>query len=170
MSLTLHEANRLFSYNPACGSFAWKESLGPRSVAGSPAALKPKGPSKVRYAGIVVGKRRYPAHRIAWLLTHGEWPEGEIDHINGDTFDNRIENLRVVDRIANTRNCALRKDSASGIYGVNWHKKKKRWMVHIGVGGRSVQLGGLRDFFEACCIRKSAELLHGYSARHGVAT
>ena len=46
------------------------------------------------------GKLIY-AHRAAWAIHFGEWPKGEIDHINGDASDNRIINLRVVNRTEN---------------------------------------------------------------------
>lgn len=46
----------------------------------------------------------YLAHRLAWLLTHGEWPVGEIDHRDNDKLNNRIANLRIATRSQNRAN------------------------------------------------------------------
>jgi hypothetical protein len=106
------------------------------------------------YLQASVGNCSYRLHRLAWLYVHGEWPNGVIDHINGDRSDNRIANLRDVSQRANTLNVPLRKTNKSGISGVWWHARIKRWRVSI--DGKN-HLGHFSDFFEACCARKSAE-------------
>lgn len=58
-----------------------------------------RGNRQLEYSGI-----RYHTHHIAWYLHYGEWPQGEIDHVNQDPSDNRITNLRVVSRSQNMRN------------------------------------------------------------------
>lgn len=58
------------------------------------------------------------AHRLAWLIAHGEWPSGEIDHINGDRSDNRLRNLRVASKSQNQQNRRARQNSRSGYLGV----------------------------------------------------
>ncbi|QGH77238.1 homing endonuclease [Escherichia phage BEK1-1] len=76
------------------------------------------------------------AHRVIWEMHNGEVPKGmEIDHINGVKHDNRIENLRCVDRWVNCKNAAMRKDNTSGVTGVYFINKIKRdgkpWLVQI---------------------------------------
>jgi hypothetical protein len=48
------------------------------------------------------------AHRLVWFVVHGKFPDGDIDHINGNRSDNRIENLRDVTRRANLQNVIKR--------------------------------------------------------------
>ena len=74
------------------------------------------------------------AHRVIWEMHNGGVPDGmEIDHINGVKHDNRIENLRCVDRWLNCKNAAMRKDNKSGQTGVSFSKAKNLWMVRIQV-------------------------------------
>jgi len=60
----------------------------------------------------------YKAHRIVWLMHNGEFPKGEIDHINRNRTDNRIENLRVVDRKTNANNVTKKINNDTGVVGV----------------------------------------------------
>ena len=55
--------------------------------------------------------KQYLGHRLAWYLHTGDWPEGEIDHINRDPGDNRWENLRDVSRSDNMLNAKVSKRS-----------------------------------------------------------
>ena len=108
----------------------------------------------------------YLLHRVIWLIETGEWPK-QIDHINGDPADNRWTNLRNVENTRNMRNKAMFKNNTSGIMGVCWGKKGKRWYSTIYDKGKIVPLYWGLDFFEACCRRKSAELKYGYHKNHG---
>lgn len=73
------------------------------------------------------------AHIIIWEMHNGvKKPEGmEIDHISGIKHDNRIENLRLVDRFENCKNAAMRKDNSSNKTGVSFIKSKRLWVVQI---------------------------------------
>jgi len=102
------------------------------------------------------------AHRVAWALHYGEWPKHEIDHINGNKRDNRIQNLRDVPHLLNQRNRGLRADNTSGADGVSW-MKAGFWRVTV--AGK--YLGIFKDFEAAVAARKSAEQAHGYHVNHG---
>ena len=71
------------------------------------------------YLIIKVKGKQFKAHRLVWFLCKGEFPKGEIDHINRNRLDNRIENLRECDRkqnILNTKTKINKKTGTSGIY------------------------------------------------------
>lgn len=104
------------------------------------------------------------AHRVAWALHYGVWPEGEVDHINGDRTDNRISNLRVVSTRDNARNKRMSARNVTGVSGVYWHKAAGMWCVSINKNDR---VGYFREFADAVNARKEAELTHGYHQNHG---
>jgi hypothetical protein len=117
---------------------------------------------------LVVGVKEFGGlvlvHRVVWTMHHGAIPKGyQIDHINGDRADNRIENLRVVPQELNMRN--VPRGNGSGICGV--HRKGKSWRAHVSLNNHTVYIGTYPDYFEACCARKSAEAQHGFTSRHG---
>lgn len=88
------------------------------------------------------------AHRIAWALQHGEWPQGEIDHINGDRQDNRIENLRDVPSFVNKQNLrSATKRNRLGILGV--HARRGKFRAFISVDGAVRALGTFHSAIEA---------------------
>lgn len=115
-------------YNPATGVFSWAVSA-PGITAG-----KIAGSVSVHgYRVIRLGKKSIRACRLAWFVSKGVWPNGEIDHINGDRLDDRLENLRVVDRAGNSQNkCGAQANNRScGLLGVTWNKQHQRWQAKI---------------------------------------
>lgn len=109
-------------------------------------------------------KVNYLAHRIIWKLVNGVDPD-EIDHINGQRTDNRIDNLRSVTPQKNQRNRSPRHDSVSGIVGVYFIPKTGHWQTNIRVGGRPKYLGTFSKLSDAVCARKKAEKKYGYISR-----
>ena len=114
-------------------------------------------------------RQRYQAHRVIWTMFNGPIPEGlQIDHINGDSLDNRIENLRLVTAEQNQKNTKLLVNNTTGISGVNWNKQRNKYQARINTKGNRINLGWFEDFFEACCARKRAENIDGlYTERNG---
>ena len=108
-------------------------------------------------------------HRLIWALQNGYFPDGYIDHINGDPQDNRIENLREVTNRENCLNAHMYKHNTTGITGVCWDSVAGAWRISGGghYSGNFEYLGITKDKFEAVCIRRSWEVLNGYSDRHG---
>lgn len=106
-------------------------------------------------------------HRLAWAYYHGEWPQGEIDHINHDRSDNRIANLRIVDRAENCRNASLSKNNKSGVCGVFWDKKVGKWHAYIRKNGVQHNLGFYSCKQAAIAARKAAEGELGFHENHG---
>lgn len=99
--LTAESARAIFRYSEDTGALWWRVDAGRwgRIKAGTVAGSASHG-----YVTVVVDGVRYPVHRLAWLLIHGCWPIGEIDHINGVRNDNRIVNLRDVPKRLNGHN------------------------------------------------------------------
>lgn len=109
----------------------------------------------------------YRNHRVVWALLMGEWPKGVIDHINGDTSDNRIENLRDVSQAENVRNSRINAKNTSGVCGVSWHRKYEVWSAAIRVNGRDIHLGQYKNKKEAIAARKAGEICFGFHENHG---
>jgi hypothetical protein len=115
------------------------------------------------YLVIGVCGKQYYAHRLAWLFCNGEWPSGQIDHIDGNRANNAIKNLRDVEQLTNIQN--IRKATASnalGVLGVTpWHGGKFR--ASIGHEGQRYHLGLFLSADEAhdAYIQKKRELHKG---------
>jgi len=82
------------------------------------------------------------ASRLAWFYVHGAWPDGQVDHINGDHTDNRLSNLRVLTNAQNAQNRSrARRNNSTGLLGVSYDKRDDRYRARIMVDGRMVSLG-----------------------------
>jgi hypothetical protein len=90
------------------------------------------------YLYINVNKYRVPAHRLAWFLTHGEWPD-EVDHKNGNTSDNSIDNLRGCTGQENMCNLKLHRDGR--LVGATYYKSKNVWLAQKTINGRNKHIG-----------------------------
>jgi HNH endonuclease len=114
-------------YDAATGVFTWAVSAPGITVGKVAGSLTVAG-----YWVIKLGRESHRAHRLAWFLAHGEWPAGEVDHINGVRCDNRLQNLRVVDRAGNSQNRRVaQSNSKSGLLGVCWVPHARRWRAQI---------------------------------------
>jgi len=139
------------SYCPITGKMTWKVRAARRSKIGDLAfdSLEARGYRRGFFCG-----KLYQSHRVAWAIHHGEWPDGEIDHINGIKDDNRIENLRVATRSENCRNTKMHKNNRSGLKGVFWHKASMCWHAVINVN-QKILLGSFSTkeaAYEAYCL------------------
>lgn len=150
MALDEKRLKELMVYDPDTGLFTWRKTKG-RAKAGSAAGCKDAyGYKVIRVDGLL-----YKAHRLAWLYTYGEWPEGLLDHINRNPADNRIANLREASQSENMHN-ANRK-SKSGVPGVRWREERSRWVAQIRVGYRNHIIGSFMSKDEAVLARRQAE-------------
>lgn len=143
-----------YLYDPETGVFTRNTSWGRRKAGDVAGCISPQG-----YRYLVFNGRATPAHRLAWLWVHNEWPSGDIDHINRDRLDNRIENLRCVSRSVNCHNIPAR--GHSGEKGVTASSKGKRWDARIMINRKPIYLGQYATKEEAAAARKGAEFALG---------
>lgn len=164
--LTAERARELFDYDPDTGDLTWKVSLNPRAPAGWIVNTK-HGDG---YYSVRVDRKTYLAHRVAWLIVYGEWPDKLIDHVNGDRRDNRLSNLRKATYSENGWNCGVRASNTSGFKGVCKHNKCGKWIARIRIGNGVRKHLGLFDTPEAAhaAYRRAAEEHHGAFYLHGV--
>lgn len=169
---------KLFHVDFATGQLKWKHR--PVSMFNNPREC---AVWNARYEGKVAGfddpagyrlvsieNHKFKLHRVVWAMAHGEWPNGHIDHINGQKSDNRLLNLRVVTKSENGRNSKMNSANSSGAMGVSWVPERRKWQAYITVDGRRKSLGRFPDIKQAIDARKAAELEHNYHQNHGRCT
>jgi len=127
---------------------------------------KPAGSiHKTGYRHVTWMNKVHKVHRLIFLLEHGYLPK-EIDHINGDRQDNRLENLREATRSENQFNKAMCSNNTSGFRGVNWHKHSKSWVVRVCTKGKTKILGYFKGVDLAGLVADEARnLYHGKFAK-----
>lgn len=143
--LLTHEVlTSLLHYDPETGVFRWKVDRQGHARAGDVAGSRPP----YGYVDIMVGGRRYGAHRLAWFYVHGKWPDGQIDHMNCVRDDNRISNLRDVPGSINRQNLrSPHRDNQTGFLGVM--KNGRRFAARIQVDHKYQNLGNFKTPEEA---------------------
>lgn len=161
MELTHKKLTKTLDY--INGVFYWKidgnnQFVKKGRIAGS---VEKKG-----YLVLTIFGKRYKAHRLAWFYEHGHFPSNQIDHINQNKLDNRIENLRDVDNRTNATNRPIRTPTKSGCYGVTWNKYHQKWAVRINIDKPEKHIGYFKALEDAIAKRKSLEVNYGYSDNH----
>lgn len=172
----LELVNEVLDYNPESGDLVWKkrdasmfkskrdcDAWNTRYAGKKISYVDPHG-----YLILRINGKPYKAHRIAYAISHGEWPTNQIDHINGVKTDNRISNLRHVTGIENARNTKRHSTNTSGMSGVYWNKRDRLWNVRIGDASKPGSfVGTFKSFDDAVEARKRAEADRGYHENHG---
>lgn len=105
------------------------------------AVVNTKSKNSLTYYQVWFNGRSLFYHLIVWILSTGkDIPEGlEIDHINGNRIDNRIENLRLV---TSRENCQNLKDHRDGkLCGSSLDRRSRKYSAAIKIRGRSIHLG-----------------------------
>lgn len=159
----LHE---IFDYKD--GNLLWKnktiDSMGRSKnylngqIAGT---LEKHGYLKVR-----VNNKNYLIHRLIFLYHNGFFPI-QVDHIDGNSLNNNIENLRPATNAENCRNSKLSINNKSGVKGVSWHKASRKWMAHLQTTEKRHFIGYFNELDKAkLAIIEARNKLHGEFARH----
>jgi hypothetical protein len=141
----------------------WRESPGPSAAVGSRAGnIKPRGYVSIGFRG-----QYFQLHRLVFLARHGHLP-AEIDHIDGNPANNRVENLRPVTRTQNLWNSRRRNANTSGVKNVSWCARDRRWIVQLRSGGRLAYVARFSSLDEAAADAEQARVeTFGEFARHG---
>ncbi len=141
---------QLLRYEPDTGKLFWKErplgmfgtkracSTWNARYAGNEALI---GDNGVGYRVGRIFDRPFLAHRVIWAIYFGQWPESQIDHINRDRADNRLENLRSATPAQNQFNQPKQSNNTSGFKGVFFDKRRGSWFAAIREKGRNIHLG-----------------------------
>jgi hypothetical protein len=151
--LVRQELSEVLAYDPETGEIRWRVDCGPSATAGQLAGTTDKDGYRV----IQYRRKLYKAHRLAWLLCHGTWPAGQIDHRNGVRSDNRISNLRVAVGGQNNQNIATYKSNTTGFCGVVWHKRQRKFLATIKKDRVSYHLGCFDTAEEAAEAYRAAK-------------
>ena len=162
------------SYNQETGSFFWKcrplSHFNNQRICNcwnSRFSNMPAGSIDYqKYLRINIGGKQHFAHRLAFFLMMGRWPEFLIDHINHNRSDNRWDNLRETTNKGNCQNRKLPTKNKSGLFGVQLVGKSD-WNAYIYLHGKNIPLGRFKTKKEAIEARKSAEPLYGFHPNHG---
>lgn len=171
---------RHLRYEPETGKLFWREKSpddfaekGNGGAAGACARWNGKHAGKEAFTTINPGGYHCSAmpwgptlaHRAIWAIVTGEWPQQQLDHIDGDRANNRWANLRLATASENSRNKALRSDNSSGACGV--YLVRGKWQASVRVSGRNKSLGYFHDKDDAIAARRKADAELGFSSRHG---
>ena len=160
MPIYSHEAREPFTFDQAAAVLTYDPSTGEFTsrITGRKVGFVARAKG---YVCIGVLGKKCNAHRLAFLLSHGRWPAGEIDHIDGDKTNNRLANLREVQRCTNSQNQKrAHQRNKSGLLGVSWDEERGKWISAIFFGGKKKYLGRFDSPEEAHARYVEAKRIH----------
>ena len=138
MKITHARMLELIEYCPVTGHFV-RKSTGRQVRA-----------NKDGYVYFRLDGKNYYGHRLAWFYVMGEWPVGEVDHIDLDRANNAFQNLRLATHSLNGRNCRARSHNKVGLKGVSYREGHKRpYRAQISVDGVTKTIGSFSSALEA---------------------
>lgn len=143
----------ILNYNPKTGIFTWKHD---GSEAGR---VQEDG-----YVTVTIKRKKYKAHRLAWLVMKGRFPVKVIDHKNDCRSDNRWANLQLATTSLSNHKRPNMRIGPSGFRGV-YEERPGRFRARICIESRNVHLGYFATAEDAAAARdKAAKKLHGKNA------
>ena len=165
MAIDMDHIRTALSYDATSGRFTWLVNKKGRSArAGAEAGCTRSD----GYVSITINAERHYAHRLAWMFAVGQIPDDmEIDHIDHNPSNNRIQNLRLVTRSGNRKNRSRDSRNKSGINGVHWAPHAKAWRVQVRSERKTRHIGYFKSLSDARHARIKAEDGLGFHANHG---
>jgi hypothetical protein len=165
-TLNQNDLKKLLSYDPETGVFTWRVPRQNIRVGAEAGSVNTKRCGK-KYREIQLFGKLYLAHRLAWLYVYGEFPPDEIDHIDGNGLNNKLDNLRAVTCAENNKNLRMNKRNTSGYPGVSWKKAAQKWEAYISINGKLKHLGLFENIDDAAAAYQSAAKSLGFHENHG---
>ena len=150
-SVYIKRFKEVLTYVPKGGYFVWNKSQGRMKAGEIAGTLRPDG-----YVRINIDCVPYMAHRLVWFLYYGEFPDCEIDHINGARNDNRLENLRLATSKQNKENTRLKINNTSGHRGVSWDASRNKWLAFVVSDRKFHNIGRFDDIGDAVIAVREA--------------
>ncbi|PZO66178.1 MAG: hypothetical protein DI635_00715 [Pseudoxanthomonas suwonensis] len=148
-SLTASCLKNIIHYDPIIGEFTWLV----RASRMVPKGMRAGKTDRHGYRRIKIGGTTYKAHRLAWLYQYGEWPNGPIDHIDGNPSNNAIVNLRIGSNGINQQNVRRKqKNNTSGFMGVHKRSDSNRYRACVSLGGKNLFFGSFETPEEAHAV------------------
>jgi hypothetical protein len=151
--------NSLFEYRPDTGELFNKRT-------GRPAG----GVNTGGYLQVEIKGKKYMVHRVIWDMSNPSdtlSDHDEIDHIDHDPKNNRIDNLRKVSPGENRKNKSRYKSNKSGTAGVHFENRRGKWVAKIRLSGRNRHIGYFDSLEAAVAARADAERANGFHTNHG---
>jgi hypothetical protein len=157
--ITQERVQELFEYRDD-GHLIRKKSAGSAKAGSVSASIDAKG-----YSRTVVDGQNLLTHRVIWVYHNCNLPK-QLDHIDGNPMNNKIENLRPASMSENQRNAKVRANNKSGYKGVYFHKTRKSYVAQIRLHGKPVRLGVFANPIDAAlAYNVAATELFGEFAR-----
>lgn len=141
----LSRLRELFKYDPESGLVTRRISVSSSARCGDLVGT----PTSSGYLRCQVDGRSYYLHRIIWKILHGEDPPEVVDHRNGTKTDNRDENLRSASHAQNMWAKKRSSSNRSGVKGVCYHRRDRKWQAAITVAGKQIYLGSFERIDDA---------------------
>ena len=180
--LTHERVKELFDYDAEQGLLIWKERpvedfkikrawktwntqfLG-KAFGGIDTLNKNRATPSKRRRGCV-NRKKVLHYRLVWLFHNKKIPK-IIDHIDQNSLNDKIENLRPSNALHNQRNTKMDHRNTSGVTGVCWDKCNNKWLANITVKGKQIYLGRFTNKEDAIQARKEAEIKYNFDPNHG---
>ena len=145
-NISLKKLRELLNYNPKTGVFIWRVNKSQRVRAGMEAGTRHQG-----YIRIIINRKAYLAHRLAWFYTYGYFPD-ELDHRDLNRSNNKINNLRECTGSQNRCNRYVYCNNILGIKGIRYKEKKGLYEARISINGKTIHIGSSK------CLEKAKEI------------
>lgn len=164
----LQKLEQYFAYDPTTGNIIvikYRGGTAPLvgSVAGSISLIH-------GYRYVQFERKHYGISRLVWLFTHGKWPTYEINFLDGDKLNTKLENLRDVPHVVSHRNKRKLSNNTSGVTGVHWVSSANLWSARVMHDGKYVFSKRFASKDRAAQARAAFIKAHPelkYTARHG---